>query len=57
MSHFIIQCKCGHVLSQCRCPDPNKVTTVETCDVCHPPEGAAVKPGEGTWRHPEDIRL
>jgi len=34
--HFIQKCSCGAVISQCRCPDPNKVVRIEDhgCIVC-----------------------
>lgn len=28
MGHFIRKCECGVVLTQCRCPDPNKFVEV-----------------------------
>lgn len=36
MSHFIETCKyCGTVISQCRCPSPNKEKRVGVCNNCH----------------------
>lgn len=33
--HFIELCKdCGKVISQCRCPDPNKTKTYSVCKEC-----------------------
>jgi hypothetical protein len=33
--HFMIKCKCGNIVSQCRCPYPDKaVEEVETCFKC-----------------------
>jgi hypothetical protein len=33
--HFIIRCQyCNRVISQCRCPDPNKSLTYGVCDTC-----------------------
>lgn len=35
MSHFIEICKhCGDVISQCRCPSPNKEKREGVCDKC-----------------------
>ena len=35
MSHFIEKCKhCGTVISQCRCPDPNKEVKWAICKAC-----------------------
>jgi hypothetical protein len=37
MQHFIIQCSCGNIIQQCRCPDSSKnITTVPYgCGNCH----------------------
>jgi len=35
MSHFIEVCKyCGDVISQCRCPSPNKEKREGVCNRC-----------------------
>lgn len=35
MSHFIETCKfCGTVISQCRCPSPDKTKRVGVCSKC-----------------------
>jgi hypothetical protein len=36
MGHFIETCKyCDTVISQCRCPSPNKEKRVGVCNNCH----------------------
>jgi len=40
--HFIEKCECGRTLSQCRCPDPNKVVRTKSpcqCKPDRPPKG------------------
>ena len=33
--HFCLKCaECNVVISQCRCPDPGKITTYSLCDKC-----------------------
>jgi hypothetical protein len=35
--HFILKCTCGEIISQCRCPDPNKTVRVQNgCPKCKP---------------------
>jgi hypothetical protein len=35
MSHFVIKCKyCQGIMTQCRCPDPNKPVTYDICNAC-----------------------
>ena len=37
MKHFKILCRCGRVISQCRCASAGKdVTIVEGCEGCAP---------------------
>lgn len=37
MNHFIEKCKsCKIVISQCRCPDPNKEERWSLCKLCGP---------------------
>lgn len=36
MSHFIETCKyCGTIISQCRCPSPDKEKRIGVCGKCH----------------------
>ena len=40
MGHFIEVCKsCGDVISQCRCPDPNKEKRYGVCAKCAAQQG------------------
>lgn len=40
--HYIIKCKCGNVLAQCRCIGfDKKIETRESCDQCKPQSNAA----------------
>lgn len=32
--HFIIKCKCGRIIAQCRCPGPHSVEMRDSCDAC-----------------------
>jgi hypothetical protein len=33
--HFVLKCKCGNILAQCRCSSPlKKVNWVSTCEKC-----------------------
>ena len=35
MSHFMTKCsKCDAIITQCRCPDPNKTIKYEICSSC-----------------------
>lgn len=34
MSHFIIKCSCGQVITQCRCIDPNKKVEIRPHPAC-----------------------
>lgn len=40
-SHYILKCFCGAIIAQCRCPDINKVVSVEKdgCDGCRRAKG------------------
>lgn len=35
MAHFRIKCRCGNVVSECRCPGQKAETTVDHCDKCN----------------------
>jgi len=34
-AHYILKCICGKVLSQCRCPDPNKAIRISSIPCTH----------------------
>lgn len=41
--HFCVKCKnCQRIMAQCRCPDPNKTVTWDTCEDCKREGGVAV---------------
>jgi hypothetical protein len=34
-THFILQCSCGALIAQCRCPEPAKRVEVRPCGCPH----------------------
>ena len=42
IGHYIVKCsKCGDVIQQCRCADPDKTVTYELCYDCRVKEREA----------------
>lgn len=58
MSHYIQKCKHGKVISQCRCPSPDKFVQIIRCECkrheCQPPPVPPLGDGdEDDWTCPE----
>ena len=57
--HFCLKCaECNVVISQCRCPDPGKITTYSLCDQCRQTkinrleDAHEIKPVSPVWHIP-----